>query len=93
MTPAERDEVRRIATWVDDMCSSPVGLSSAQVLILASAVLRYVPPGDAVEPSIVTFAVGDKTLVSLHLTGTALPAAARRLAHALHAAADAAEES
>ena len=100
MTPAERDEVRRIAAETIDAegphCDKP------WLVDLARAVLRYVPPGDATTDG-VPWTVGSPSIAADRAEGSVLvngvcgfaftPDAARTLAHAIHAAADAAEES
>lgn len=100
MTPAERDDVREVAQiQIDHHHSAPVVSQAGKAgcrcteCMLARAVLRYVPPGDAADSSIVPYAAGRDAWIAMHLTGSAKPDAARRLAHALHAAADAAEEN
>ena len=91
MTPAERDEVRRRAS--DRLADHSMATVTSDERCACDrcdddrAVLRYVPPGDAADSS------GRDAWIAMHLTGSAKPDAARRLAHALHAAADAAEES
>lgn len=79
MTPAERDEVRRIAQ--DSTAIGGADVNECDVNALARAVLRYVPAGDASDSGVASEWVA------------AFPHKARRLAHALHAAADAAEET
>ena len=89
MTPAERDEVRGLAER--HLAYHPGSLRTCTDCLNARAVLRYVPPGDAADSSIVPYAAGRDAWIAMHLTGSAKPDAARRLAHALHAAADAAD--
>lgn len=64
-------------------CCSDASLDpcGSDTCVLARAVLRYVPAGDASDPGVASEWVA------------AFPHKARRLAHALHAAADAAEET
>lgn len=97
MTPAERDEVRRRAS--DRLADHSMATVTSDERCACDrcdddrAVLRYVPPGDAADSSIVPYAAGRDAWIAMHLTGSAKPDAARRFAHALHAAADAAEET
>lgn len=101
MTPADRDEVRALADRAldhqDHMSECPCGACK-----VARAVLRYVPPGDATTDG-VPWTVGSPSIAADRAEGSVLvngvggfaftPDAARTLAHAIHAAADAAEES
>ena len=103
VTPAERDEVRGLADR--HLAYHPGGLSTCTDCANAHAVLRYVPPGDVDEalerdrenPSLdvirSSFEDGDAVMVYGLDDEPLSPADARLLAHALHAAADAAEES
>ena len=107
MTPGERNEVRRIATIELELAKERghVDRCRCDACKLAATVLRYVPSGDAEEalerdrenPSLdairSSFEDGDVVMVYGLDDGPLSPADARLLAHALHAAADAAEES
>ena len=92
MTPAERDEVRGLAER--HLAYHPGSLRTCTDCLNARAVLRYVPPGDA----------SDHLLARVDRPGYATcrhpgheyvetAAHLRDRAHALHAAADAAEEN
>ena len=88
MTPDERDAIRSFAAAKLDLCSgSECGVECRAY----RAILRYVPAGDGADLSITVdrYAV----VVSLSEGIACSPTGARNLAHALHAAADAAEES
>ena len=93
MTPAERDEVlARVQAINDGRPRIRLGAYNLEQRALS----RYVPPGDAAAPLpwrvqhdgcgmiAITF---DELVVAME------PDVARRVAHALHAAADAAEEN
>lgn len=87
MTPAERDEARQIASETIDAHTLRHSQTGATLpcacgsCLAARAVLRYVPPGVCIE-------IDTKALpVEFATVGI------RNAAHALHAAADAAEES
>lgn len=92
MTPAERDEVRQVAQLVIDAIES-----SPLERMMGRAVLRYVPPGDAPNETMWTIRiVRHQRGAIIEITGddaVCAPDSARRFAHAIHAAADAAEES
>lgn len=94
VTPAERDEVRAFAQLV---INAPE--SSTLERMQAAANLRYVPAGhvtgmDALVTARVVETVGDLPVIELGpKIGFVAPDSARRIAHALHAAADAAEET
>ena len=94
MTPAERDEVRGIAEAIEHG-SAPESDSEAQrwMQMLARAA-RYVPPGDASDPA-VTSAPSQAwgRAISVAACKRVPPREAQQIAHALHAAAYAAEES
>lgn len=90
MTPAERDEVLRIAAGFF-ACEPKDALTMAGMIKLCNAVLRYVPPGDAAD--IEVSRSFDAVVIDIREGSAYSPAGARSLAHALHAAADAAEES
>ena len=88
MTPGERDEVRRIAAGLF-ACEPHAATTMDGLIKLCNAVLRYVPAGVAVDPCVVV----DRDVVVIVLADIPYsPADARRLAHAINAAADAAEE-
>ena len=93
MTPAERDEVRRLAECglehQDHMSECPCDECK-----ISRAVLRYVPPGDATDPA-VTSAPSQAwgRAISVAACKRVPPREAQQIAHALHAAADAAEET
>lgn len=102
MTPAERDEVRRIAQDTidahalrDSVTREPVPCSCGSCLC-ARAVLSYVPAGDVYDCGIEIY--GQAVLVPVNAADLRngmwwhSPATARSRVHALHAAADAAEE-
>ena len=95
MTPAERDEVRRIAQ--DSTAIGGADVNECDVNALARAVLRYVPAGDVYDCGIEIFARGVLIPVNAADLRNGMwwhsPATARVRAHALHAAADAAEET
>lgn len=80
MTPAERDEVRAIAAD-NAKRRGHADACDCDRCRHDRAVLRYVPAGDATDSGVASEWVA------------AFPHKARRLAHALHAAADAAEET
>jgi hypothetical protein len=92
VTPGERDEVRQMAA---ELLSAAATYSSVSLPQMCAAILRYVPPGDAAAPS--PWRVRHDGCGMVAITFDALvvamePDAARRLAHAMYAAADAAEE-
>lgn len=97
MTPAERDEVRGTAA-MRACCEQGAGVlvsCGSDTCVMARAVLRYVPPGDAAAPHPwhVRHDGCDMVAITLDALVVAMePDVARRLAHAIHAAADAAEE-
>ena len=94
MTPAERDEVRLIAQ------SSLAAHANCRRLADGPctcddcagwrAIVRYVPPGDASDIEVSRSL--DAVLIDIREGSAYSSAGARSLAHALHAAADAAEE-
>ena len=89
MTPAERTKVRDHADMKRGDCKCVACLTLV-------AALRYVPPGDADAPLPWRVRHDGCGMVAITLGALVVamePDAARRLAHALHAAADAAEES
>ena len=88
MTPAERTKVRDHADLKRGTCECVACLT----LVAAS---RYVPPGDADAPLPWRVRHDGCGMVAITLDALVVcmePDAAHRLAHALHAAADAAEE-
>lgn len=98
MTPAERDEVRVIA---DLAAASPLTVSRGNlhdIAFLGRAGETYVPPGDASHAAVRRVDVESdlppafRHSVVLYGQHRMQPAEARAIAHALHAAADAAEE-
>ena len=96
MTPAERDEVRGLAER--HLAYHLGGLEHCTDCRNARAVLRNVPPGDAAAPLPWRVRHDGCGMVAITLDALVVamePDVARRLAHALHAAAaaDAAEES
>ena len=95
MTPAERDEVRGLAER--HIAYHPGSLRTCTDCLNARAVLRYVPPGDAPNETMWTIRiVRHQHGAVIEITGddaVCAPDSARRFAHAIHAAADAAEES
>ena len=100
MTPAERDEVRRIAAETIDAHTLRHSQTGATLpcacgsCLAARAVLRYVPPGCAADPA-VTSAPSQAwgRAISVAACRRVPPREAQAIAHAIHAAADAAEES
>lgn len=98
MTPAERDEVRRRAS--DRLADHSMATVTSDERCACDrcdddrAVLRYVPPGDATDPA-VTSAPSQAwgRAISVAACRRVPPREAQAIAHALHAAADAAEES
>ncbi len=89
MTPAERTKVR-------DHASLKIGACECVACLTLAAATRYVPPGDAVPPHPWRVRHDGCGMVAVTLDAMVVcmePDAARRLAHALHAAADAAEET
>lgn len=89
MTPAERTKVRDHADLRRGTCECVACLTLV-------AALRYVPPGYAESPHPWRVNHDGCGMVAITLDALVVamePDAARRLAHALHAAADAAEES
>lgn len=94
MTPAERDEVRRIAAETIDAHTLRHSQTGAALpcacgsCLAARANLRYVPPGDASYLDL----IADKSRVVFCGTSMSVDEA-HEMAHAIHAAADAAEES
>lgn len=87
MTPAERTRVRDHADLRCGTCECVACLT----LVAAS---RYVPPGDATAPHPWRVRHDGCGMVAITLDALVVcmePDAAHRLAHALHAAADAAE--
>jgi len=103
VTPAERDEVRRIAAETIDAHTLRHSQTGAALpcacgsCFSARAVLRYVPPGDAPNETMWTIRiVRHQRGAIIEITGddaVCAPDSARRFAHALHAAVDAAEET
>lgn len=101
MTPAERDEARAWASImlmraeaVADRAPDAEGEPSdfdAPFMSMCRAVLRYVPAGDVAGISVIID--GDSAVIDLSEGIAYSPAGARSLAHELHAAADAAEET
>lgn len=90
MIPADRDAARRRAQAIVD------GAPCTDVEeVFARYVLRYVPPADAEPPHPWRVRHDGCGMVAITLDALVVamePDAAHRLAHALHAAADAAEE-
>lgn len=98
MTPAERDEVRRRAS--DRLVNHSMATVTSNERCPCDrcdddrAILRYVPPGNASDPSVASAERSRSTPYVLSAASGVLdPSEARRLAHAIHAAADAAEET
>ena len=92
MTPAERDMIRALAASKLRVCS---GSECGVECRAHRANLRYVPAGDATAPSPWSVRPDDCGLVAIShpdVVAALEPDAARRLALALLAAADAAEE-
>lgn len=98
MTPAERDEVRGMATMRACCSDATPDPCSSDTCVLARAVLRYVPAGVAAHRDVRPLPVESDLPPSFRrivaIGGVHLqPDGARAAAHALNAAADAAEDS
>ena len=95
MTPAERDEVRRIAQYTLDAHAGQPTPCACGSCLCARANVRYVPPGDATSRSVVAEVSHSwgRAISIIEPRHRMHPDAAIEIAHALHAAADAAEES
>lgn len=93
VTPAERDEIRAMASAQIAKHSDPGRPSTCVCAVcpLARGVLRYMPPGDASDIEITVDR--DAVVFDIREGSAYSPAGARSMAHAAHAAADAVEGS